>query len=131
MTDIAESISYRVTGMDCPSCAAKIEKAVQGIAVVQNVRVSIPSQIMTLQIRNREQHLQEIERVVTELGYQLERQSGFDDDDLPKDLAQISPAYKRALWIVVLLNVGYGIVEIVGGFISHSQALKRHERGTG
>uniref|UniRef100_UPI0028E57221 cation transporter n=1 Tax=Bradyrhizobium cosmicum TaxID=1404864 RepID=UPI0028E57221 len=29
-----------------------------------------------------------------------------------------------ALWIVVVLNVGYGLVEIVGGFLSGSQALK-------
>ena len=45
-------------------------------------------------------------------------------DDLPKDLAHITPAYRRALWIVVGLNVGYGLVEMVGGFISGSQALK-------
>lgn len=47
-----------------------------------------------------------------------------DDDDLPKDLAHITPAYRRALWIVVGLNVGYGLVEVVGGFVSGSQALK-------
>jgi cation diffusion facilitator family transporter len=47
-----------------------------------------------------------------------------DDDDLPRDLAHITPAYRRALWIVVGLNVGYGLVEMVGGFISGSQALK-------
>jgi cation diffusion facilitator family transporter len=47
-----------------------------------------------------------------------------DDDDLPADLDQVSPGYKRALWIVVLLNVGYGLVEAVGGFLADSQALK-------
>ncbi|MCV0410109.1 cation transporter [Nitrosopumilus sp.] len=47
-----------------------------------------------------------------------------DDDDLPKDLAHITPAYKRALWIVVLINVGYGIAEMIGGFLADSQALK-------
>jgi cation diffusion facilitator family transporter len=46
------------------------------------------------------------------------------DDDLPKDLAHITSAYRRALWIVVGLNAGYGLVEMVGGFISGSQALK-------
>lgn len=45
-------------------------------------------------------------------------------DDLPADFSHITPAYKRALWIVVLLNVGYGLVEMVGGFLSDSQALK-------
>ena len=47
-----------------------------------------------------------------------------DDDDLPNDLAHITPGYRRALWIVVGLNVGYGLVEMVGGFVSGSQALK-------
>ena len=48
----------------------------------------------------------------------------MSDDDLPKDLTHITPAYRRALWIVVLLNAGYGLTEIVGGLIADSQALK-------
>lgn len=47
-----------------------------------------------------------------------------DDEDLPKDLSHITPAYRKALWIVVLLNVGYGLVEMIGGFLADSQALK-------
>lgn len=35
-----------------------------------------------------------------------------------------APGYRRALWIVVLLNLGYGILEMVGGFLSGSQAVK-------
>ena len=38
--------------------------------------------------------------------------------------AASDPAYRRALWIVVLLNLGFGLVEIVGGFFARSQALK-------
>ena len=38
--------------------------------------------------------------------------------------AEGDPAYRRALWIVVLLNLGFGTAEIVGGFLAHSQALK-------
>ena len=48
----------------------------------------------------------------------------MSDDDLPKDLTHITPAYRRALCIVVLLNVGYELTEIVGGLISDSQAFK-------
>lgn len=126
-----ETVRYRVTGMDCPSCAAKIEKAARGVGGVEDVKVSIASQIMTLRLDDDER-LPEIERTVTGLGYQLDRLDvarpqavGEDDDDeLPKDLSHITPGYKRALWIVVLLNVGYGIIEMVGGFISGSQALK-------
>lgn len=38
--------------------------------------------------------------------------------------AQHDPAYRRALWIVVGLNLGFGLFEIVGGFVAGSQALK-------
>lgn len=38
--------------------------------------------------------------------------------------AEKDPGYRRALWIVVLLNLGFGACEIVGGFIADSQALK-------
>ncbi len=44
--------------------------------------------------------------------------------ELPDDLSGISSSYKRALWIVVLLNLGFGIAEMVGGFAAGSQALK-------
>lgn len=126
----AATARYRVTGMDCPSCAVKIEKAARGVAGVEDVKVSTASQIMTLRVDDEAARLPEVERAVTGIGYHLNRLdvsqavSGDDDDELPKDLSHITPAYKRALWIVVLLNAGYGVIEMVGGFMSGSQALK-------
>ncbi|MCH2396472.1 cation transporter [Oceanibaculum sp.] len=125
-----EAVRFRVTGMDCPSCAVKIEKAARGVAGVADAKVSIASQIMTLRVDDPGANLPEVEQAVAGLGYRLDRldspstDSVGDIDDLPKDLSHITPAYRRALWIVILLNVGYGLVEMVGGFISGSQALK-------
>ena len=94
------------------------------------MKVSTATQIMTLRVNDPAAQLPDVERAVTAIGYQLNRLGEpkahvtEDDDDLPKDLSHITPAYKRALWIVVVLNVGYGLVEIVGGFMAGSQALK-------
>jgi Co/Zn/Cd efflux system component len=123
-----DATRYRVTGMDCASCAAKIEKAARGVPGVREVKVSIASQVMTLRL-NDAHATPDVERAVTGLGYQLDRldapkTDAGDDDDLPKDLSHITPGYKRALWIVVLLNAGYGVIEMAGGFLSGSQALK-------
>ncbi|OYX16834.1 MAG: cation transporter [Sphingomonadales bacterium 32-67-7] len=41
-----------------------------------------------------------------------------------EDRARVDPAYRRALWVVVLLNIGFGLVELAGGFLAGSQALK-------
>lgn len=123
-TELDPPVRYRVTGMDCSSCAAKIEGAARKVAGVQDVRVSIASQEMTLRLGGNAAALPEIERTVTGLGYKLARLDTDDDDDKIPDLSHVKPAYKRALWIVVLLNAGYGVVEIIGGFIAGSQALK-------
>lgn len=39
-------------------------------------------------------------------------------------MKQVAPAYRRALWIVALLNIGYGVLESGAGFFARSQALK-------
>ncbi|MDE1915885.1 MAG: cation transporter [Sphingomonadales bacterium] len=38
--------------------------------------------------------------------------------------AQYDPAYRTALTIVVVLNLAFGLCELVGGFVADSQALK-------
>jgi Co/Zn/Cd efflux system component/copper chaperone CopZ len=117
-----QTVRYRVTGMDCASCAAKIEASARDHKA-DDVRASLASQQMTLQIDKNLASLPEIEKAITGLGYRLSRIDDDDDDKIP-DLTHVTTAYKRALWLVVLLNVGYGVVEIVGGFIAGSQALK-------
>lgn len=128
---MSQVIRYRVEGMDCSSCAAEIEEAAREVEGVEQVKVSIASQNMTLTVDDVGARRPEVERAVSELGYGLSRDvppasTGAEvaDDDVPKDLAHVTPAYRRALWLVVLLNVGYGVVEIVGGFLTGSQALK-------
>ncbi len=122
-TTLDAPVRYRVTGMDCSSCATKIEGAARKVPGVDDVRVSIASQEMTLRLDDKTEPLPEIERAITDLGYQLTRLSEDDDDKIP-DLSHVTPSYKRALWVVILLNVGYGAIEIVGGFLAGSQSLK-------
>lgn len=125
-------IRYRVTGMDCTSCVAKIEKAARGVPGVKDVKVSIASQVMTIDVEDPDRQLPEVESAVAAQGYQLDRMDASrpagdaaeDAADRIPDLSHVTPAYKRALWIVVLLNVGYGVAEIVGSFLADSQALQ-------
>jgi len=118
-------IRYRVTGMDCPSCAQKIEGAVRALPGVQDVRVSIASSLMTLSLEEGPARTEAVERTVEGLGYRLQVVDAADDVDLPRpDLSHTTAAYRRALWLVVLINVGYGVVEAVAGFVARSQALK-------
>jgi Co/Zn/Cd efflux system component len=120
------TMRYFVTGMDCSDCAHKIEKATRAVAGVDDVHVSIASQIMTVQVADESTQAPQIEHSVTALGYKLDRLStdGSSADDKAIAASHLTPSYRRALWTVVILNAGYGLIEIVGGVLSDSQALK-------
>lgn len=86
MSTATAPIRYLVTGMDCASCAAKIEGAARKVEGVSDVKVSIASQIMTLDVDDPAARLPVVESAVTGLGYQLDRIGGpkpdaADDDD--------------------------------------------------
>jgi len=125
--DSTVQAAYRISGMDCPSCVKKIEDAAHTVEGVDTVEVSLATQMLRVTTKDGSL-LAKVEDAVTAVGYKLTRVGAggdaTDDDDQPKDLDHATPAYKRALWIVVGLNVGYGVIEMVGGFIARSQALK-------
>lgn len=112
-------MQYRVVGMDCAADAAEIEASARAIPGVGSVKVSTATQIMTLRVDDAATGLPAVERAVEALGYRL---TSIDDADGRQ--AHVTPGYRRALWTVVVLNVGYGALEMVGGFLSRSQALK-------
>jgi Co/Zn/Cd efflux system component/copper chaperone CopZ len=123
----ARVTQYRVMGMDCARDAAEIEQAVRTQAHVGAVKVSTASHILTVQGETAASSLRELEQAVTSLGYRLEplldHEAAADAAPQPVQTHRAS-SYRRALWIVVVLNLGYGVVEMFGGFLALSQALK-------
>lgn len=116
--EASRPVRYRVRGMDCAADAADIERAAREVRGVASVKVSTASQVMTLRMSDPGTPLSAVEHAVGALGYRVERMgTGADRGHLPA-------GYRRALWTVVLLNAGFGAVEMVGGFVSGSQALK-------
>ena len=111
--------TFWVEGMDCPSCAGKIESAVARVPGVRSVKVSTVSRQMTVTVEDVvERDL--IEEAVQKAGYQVQAPEGGDTTGP----LHRRPGYRRALWLVVVLNAGFGVVEMAGGFLADSQALK-------
>lgn len=106
--------------MDCAKDAREIEEAAASVEGIADIKVSTATQVMTAQAQPGA--IDELERAVERLGYRLDP---IADEQLGSPRAShLTSAYRRALWIVVGLNVGYGAVEMIGGFIANSQALK-------
>ena len=113
-------IRMQVQGMDCAKDAAGIERAARSAGVAEgDVKVSAATHVLTLWIA--EDDLAKVRPALDATGYGFEK---IEDGDASSDPAHKDPGYRRALWIVVLLNLGYGAFEMFGGFLSGSQALK-------
>jgi Co/Zn/Cd efflux system component len=109
------TVQYRVVGMDCADDAAEIESALKNVGI-RDPKVSSATHVLSLPAELAEESRSIAKRTVEQLGYRLEDESTI--------AASVSGKYGRALLLVVLLNVGFGVVEMVGGFLSGSQALK-------
>lgn len=118
-TQASQPVRYRVTGMDCGKCAAKIDRAARTVVGVSDVEVSITTGVMSLSISAAQRP--QLEAVISQLGYGVQR---LVEGEPTPAAAHAAPAYRRALWIVVILNLGYGVAEMIGGVLAGSQALK-------
>ena len=119
---MSELTSYHVLGMDCARDAAEIEAAARLVAGVETVKVSLATHVLTL--RANPEHLALVKEAIQALGYRLDPIEPTEVATGRSRTSHITPAYRRALWTVVVLNVGYGVIEMIGGFLAESQALK-------
>jgi Co/Zn/Cd efflux system component/copper chaperone CopZ len=110
---------FRVIGMDCADDAGEIEEAARKVDGVMSAQVSTATQMLTIRPGGPVFTPQRLEEAVSSIGYRLDRVSA--DRPMPTHL---DPRYRGALWIVVALNLGFGLLELVGGVLSGSQALK-------
>src|SRR5438128_11723068 len=67
--DNCHTIELDIEGMDCPSCALKIEKKVSKLKGVQNVKVDLGSETATIEYSDDQQKLENIKKEIHELGY--------------------------------------------------------------
>jgi len=71
MTEATQQDRYRVGGMDCASCAQKIDTAVRRLPGVEDVSVSVTAGTMTVRHNGDETLAPAIAKRVTSLGYQI------------------------------------------------------------
>ncbi len=88
----ANSFRFQVDGMDCASCAAKIDTAVRRVGGVQDVSVSVTNGTMTVN-HDGSANPDEIAAKVTGLGYKASTQSAATRTSKP-----IAPAKPKRWW---------------------------------
>jgi len=113
----AEKIRYRVEGMDCASCARKIETALTRVPGVSDIAINTTTEILRLRAAERETG-EQVEKVVRDLGYGI---SVLGEGTQPHHGADTAPWWQSpkgrltilsglglaAAWVLALVLPGY------------------------
>ncbi|HGG03862.1 MAG TPA: cadmium-translocating P-type ATPase, partial [Aliiroseovarius sp.] len=68
---MAETLTLKVDGMDCPSCASKVEGAVCNLPGIDGATLNYSSQKLKLDVANSEDARAKVTRAVEKLGYKI------------------------------------------------------------
>ena len=67
----AITLRYRIGGMDCPSCAGKVETALDRLHGTHNVRLNYQTQLLTLHLDEKTTPREAVEEKVRQLGFDI------------------------------------------------------------
>ena len=98
---------FRVSGMDCASCANTISTAIGGLPGVSDIKVSVAREMMTLALDETRTSAATIEEKVRGLGYGVER---ADAPDAPVQRRASMPWWKTAKGLHAIIG---GLATIV------------------
>ena len=70
MAELVQKTNYRIGGMDCASCAIKIETALRRIEGIEDASVSVAKETLSL-CHDKSSDLAAVEKLVRRLGYTI------------------------------------------------------------
>ncbi len=119
MTETEEktgSIELDIEGMDCPSCAMKIEKRLNKLGGIKNAKVNLGSETATLDIDFKEINLELIKKEIDKLGYKaLDKET--DENEVLAEAEKLKA--KKLFKTKVIVSIALSIVIFILGMKEH------------
>ena len=102
-----DTLTLKLRGMSCASCASNVEKAIQGVPGVEECNVNFGAEQATIRYNSKKTHIEAIQKAVTDAGYGASplQEIGTNEDEAEQ-------ATRRAEQQVLTTKL------IVGGVIS-------------
>ncbi|MBC8186166.1 cation transporter [candidate division KSB1 bacterium] len=112
--------TYKIEKMDCPSEEQIIRMKLDGIKGIQNLEFNIPERMLT--VHHEAWILEVISGKLDELDFNSSVHNSQDVTD--EDIKSITENIERKLLLIVLaINFGFFVIEMVSGLISNSMGL--------
>lgn len=108
--------TYIISKMDCPSEERLIRMKLESISAIQDLQFNIPERkLIVVHSENSE-----IESRLKSLGFGSELK---EQSDIDWQSATSNDVQTKLLWVVLLINFGFFLIEIIAGLISGSMGL--------
>ncbi len=108
---------FKITQMDCSSEENLIRMKLDGISGIKNLDFDIPNRTLTVYHNGQ---TNEIEKSVTDLNLGGERVNTVETEDI--EFSE-EASQKKLLWIVLVINFAFFLIEMTTGLISKSMGL--------
>jgi len=107
-----KNITLKISGMHCAACAAKIEKTLKKEKRVFSINVNLVTETASLKYDQGKISLEEIKKVINDLGYGVKEKAIGDFDDGSKETSRLKKRF------IISLIFGLPIIyAVMGGMI--------------
>ena len=119
--DTCNTIELDVEGMDCPSCAMRIEKNLAKIDGIQDIKVNLGSETASIVFEDSKVNLPKIKQAFEKIGYKAIEQDYDKDEEIAEAEKKLFlKRFKQKIYVSIILSV---IIVLLGmkdhiGFLS-------------
>jgi len=113
-------IELDIEGMDCPSCAMKIERRLNKLDGIQNAKVDLANETAGIYVQHNGPQLSFIKNEIDKLGYKaIEQESDEEDLQAETEKAKARSLFKKK----IITSISLSVVIVILGMAEHIASL--------
>lgn len=113
-------IELDIEGMDCPSCAMKIERRLNKLNGVENAKVNLANETASFVITGAETSLEIVKSEIDKLGYRaIEQESDEDEQTTEIEKQKARSLFKKK----IITSITLSVIIVLLGMIDHISML--------
>ena len=113
-------IELDIEGMDCPSCAMKIERRLNKLSGIKNAKVDLANETASFVITGSETNLEFVKGEIDKLGYKaIEQENDEDEETAEAEKLKARSLFKKK----IITSITLSVIIVILGMIDHISAL--------
>lgn len=111
-----EKVTLKVKGMDCVSCSNNIEKTLGNTDGVESAVINFATEKVTIEYDPKKVRLMDIQKKISDIGFQLILEKDKDDDEIDEDEIKINKI-KRKMQISLIISTVMMTLMVINMFV--------------